>query len=371
MNDNLHNKTVLVCPLNWGLGHATRCVPVIREFVAKGAKVVVAADDAPLAFLKKELENEDIRFTVFPWRAVEYQKRGSFFFKLFLQSPNILYSIWKEHKYLKKVIADTAAEIVISDNRFGLWSKKITSVFITHQVFIKAPRYFKWTEPILYFLNRLFLSKYNQCWVPDLEGEPNLSGALSHKKPKEYLTYVGLLSRFSGMEKLEGDNPLPKNFPKDFILVMLSGPEPQRGILEAKLSEEFENIKDAVVFLRGKANSNTENHKENHIWFDHLPTSKMLYLIKNSRIIVCRSGYSTLMDLSFFNKKALLIPTPGQTEQEYLAKLYQQNNWNISVSYNNIDLKTQLELAEKTSGIPNLKPKENFLEKAIQSLLNH
>ncbi|MBS4012581.1 MAG: glycosyltransferase [Bacteroidetes bacterium] len=368
MCKSLKGINVMVCPLDWGLGHATRCVAIIRKLIVLEANVIIAADNAPMAFLKKELEGENVRFVIFPWRPVKYQKKGSFSLKLILQSPRILVEIRKEHKFLQKIIKENSADIIISDNRFGLWSKKAKTVFITHQVFIQAPRYFKWTEPILYFLNSLFIKRFDYCWVPDVKNEPSFSGVLSHKKEKKFLTFTGILSRFSGLEHLNGDNPLPNEFPNDFVLVMLSGPEPQRSLLEQKLALEFSKLNEAAVFLRGLASSDKSTITENQVWFDHLNTSQILFLIKNAKLVVCRSGYSTIMDLAVFNKKALLIPTPGQTEQEYLAELYHRNNWSYRVIQSSIDIKNQLELAKKTTGIPSINNQSQLLDKALKQL---
>ncbi len=365
------NPVVLVCPLDWGLGHAARCVPVIRLLIKKKCRLIIAADNFPLEFLKKEFSDEDIRYIVFPFKKVKYQKRGSFFIKLITQTPSLFYAIWKEHRQLKKIISETKADIVISDNRFGLWNSKIKSIFITHQIFIKAPKYFKWTETLLYYFNKFFFSRFDECWIPDYPGDKNLSGSLSHKKKIKGIRFIGALSRFSSLKISKEDNPLYSDFPEDFILVLLSGPEPQRSLLEEKIEKELNNTNYSAVILKGKPGSTQECFSSNRARFNHLPDRKMAYLIENSEIIICRSGYSTIMDLSCFNKKALLIPTPGQTEQEYLGKRLHASNMSFCTEQKRLNLPPQLDSAKKCKGIPSFDNDSSLLDNAVSDLLKN
>ncbi len=361
MKQENKKKTVLICPLNWGLGHATRCVPIIKEFLSSGFNVIIAADKAPLAFLKQELATENVSFIVFPWLKIRYQKRGSFFIKFLILSPILVWHIFKEHFELKKIIKKHNVDFVVSDNRYGLWSGKAYSVFITHQLFVKAPFFLKWTEPVLFLINKLFLLKFNKIWIPDMPGENNISGTLSHKKKFRKTSYIGLLSRFTGLQENNGKNPLPVSFPKNFILAMLSGPEPQRSLLEEKLLKMLKNNNMAVVFLRGKAGSSKMSTSDKFASFDHLPTLEILYLIRNAQLVICRPGYSSLMDLALFNKKTILIPTPGQTEQEYLGKRMHDNKWSICIEQRKLQDKLPVNDALMTMGLPDFSAGSNKL----------
>ena len=364
------NKTVLICPLDWGLGHAARCVPVINAFLKKGLDVIIAADKGALAFLKQAFSGREVTFVVLPFKTIKYQKRGSFFLKFLLLSPSILYHIYKEHKELEKIITEYGVDYIISDNRYGLWCKKTPCVFITHQVFVRAPAMLRWLEPFMYMANKFFINKYDYLWVPDMPGHVNLSGALSHKRKLKKARFVGVLSRFSELDEQTGSNPLPKEFPDNFILAMLSGPEPQRSILENILFAELKENDEAVVFLRGKADSDKVSVYGNRIIFDHLPTENILYLIKNANLIISRSGYTTLMELSFFRKKAIFIPTPGQTEQEYLGKLMHSRKYCLSVSQKSICLKKQLSEVKEFSGLPDVgQSSKDLLHSSIDELL--
>lgn len=359
---------VLVCPLDWGLGHATRCVPVINALLRRGLEVVVAADGPPLEFLRQEF-GDRVDYRQFPGKNIRYPARGPMALKIFSQLPSLFLSVVKEHFQLKKLIRDTGAGMVISDNRYGLWNKKIFSVFITHQVFIRAPHPLKWTEPILWRLVHFFIRRYDQCWVPDYATEPNLSGALSHAKPFEDLVFTGPLSRFSELLPAAYEDPLPDDFPPDFFLVVLSGPEPQRTFLEEDLISQFKKTGKAVVLVQGKPGKFQQERLGNLLTINHLPTPQLAWLIQRSRLVICRPGYSGLMDLAVFGKKALLIPTPGQTEQEYLGNLLQRLGQAHCASQGQVDLQGDLAAAESHTGILKTVASERIIQGLAEALL--
>lgn len=361
-------EKVLVCPLDWGLGHATRCVPIIQALLRRGRAVVVAADGAPLSFLKLEF-GDRIAYQRFPGMAIRYPERGQMALQIFFKLPAFLRSVVKEHRQLKRLIRDTGASLVISDNRYGLWNKRIFSVFMTHQVFIQAPEHWKWIEPLLWRLTRWFIRRYDQCWIPDFPSEPNLSGELSHASDLKDYHYIGPLSRFSSMAVQDYESPLPEGFPMDYYLVILSGPEPQRSLLEEALKRQFEKTDLPVVFVLGKPEVVQKEQSGKRMVFNHLATSHLAFLIKNARLVICRPGYSSLMDLAVFGKKVLLIPTPGQTEQEYLGNLLKQQGQAHCVKQNQIGLQKDIALAIAYSGIRKIDRNDGFLEKALDESL--
>lgn len=172
-------KKILICPLNWGLGHATRCVPVINSFLKQGAEVFLASDGVALEFLKKEFP----LLTVFqlPEYNVQYQQSGNMTIGILLQSPKIFMAISKERKAIEKIIQENNIDVVVSDNRYGCYSKKIKSVFITHQLFIQTPVALGFLKPLINYINNHYIKKYSAVWVPDVASENNLSGKLSHQ----------------------------------------------------------------------------------------------------------------------------------------------------------------------------------------------
>jgi hypothetical protein len=175
-------KKVLVAPLDWGLGHATRCIPIINELLAKDVELIIAADGEIAKLL--QIEFPDIRQIPLKGYDVKYFIGIPAWLSVSIQIPKIVIRIWQEHHWLKRIVTEEEITNVISDNRFGLWNKKIHSVYITHQVMIKCPKGLKIFETLVYLIHRLFISRYSECWIPDLASkEKNLSGDLSHKYP--------------------------------------------------------------------------------------------------------------------------------------------------------------------------------------------
>lgn len=327
-------KNILICPLDWGLGHATRCVPIIRGFLEKDANVILAASNRPLAFLKKEFP--DITYIDFPGYNISYPKNGSMAFSMLRSAPRITKAIREERKMLDNIIRENKIDIVISDNRFGLHNKKVYCVYMTHQVMIKCPPLLKFLEYFLYRKHRSYITKYNECWIPDFEEGMSFSGILSHKYPAHKNTYfVGPLSRFSPVVPEEKQMD-----PVYDVMVILSGPEPQRTIFEEIIKKQSLALKHRkFLFVRGLTEKEPENKfNENIHWVSHLETDAMRKAIIGSKLIICRPGYSSIMDLAQLNKKAVFVPTPGQTEQEYLAKYYYQRNLFLYMNQKKINL---------------------------------
>lgn len=306
-------KNILLCPLNWGLGHASRCVPIIRGILESGDNPIIAADKAPLAFLEKEFP--DLTFIRLPGFEPTYSRSDSQVFKLFKSIPNALMNFKREHRAIEKIVDEYNIDVIISDNRFGCWSRKAHSIYMTHQLHIQVPKFFTWTSPIVNQIHKSYIKKYDELWIPDVENEPSLSGVLSHPADINIKTkYIGFLSRFSSDIKNE--------IKSIDYLVILSGPEPQRTILEDIIIKQANETKGYIVILRAKPDEEIipGNIPDNVILFNHVDDGLFAKIVARSKKIICRGGYSSLMDLISLNRNAYLIPTPGQTEQEYLAE---------------------------------------------------
>ena len=309
-NINIENSTVLVAPLDWGLGHATRCIPIINVLIAQNCRVVIAADGAVEILLKKYFPN--LPFLKLSGYNITYSKtKAGLPLKILSQLPKIFKGIKSEKKWLQKAIREYKIEVVISDNRPGLYSLQIKCIYITHQLTIKADNKFleRWMQKIHY----KYINKFTECWVPDVEGENNLAGELSHPtiKPKISVNYIGALSRF-----IKKDLPIIYD-----AAIVLSGPEPQRTIFENIILSQLKNSDKKIVLVRGLPNNDTTLNylPQNILWYNFLNTNELNNVMLQCNLIICRSGYSSIMDLEVLQKKAVLVPTPGQTEQEYLA----------------------------------------------------
>jgi len=353
-----NQKTILVCPLDWGLGHATRCIPIIQSFLNQNYTVIVGSSGSQLTLLKNEFPS--LMFIELKGYEVEYSKSDSMISKMITQLPKIKKAIKKEHDWLEKIINEYKVDMVISDNRYGLWNKKVKSVLITHQLFIKAPT----GEWLIEKIVKSYLDNFNEIWIPDVEGEHNLSGDLAHKKPlPDNYKFIGIQSRFNGLKIMKTE------FEYDFIAIV-SGPEPQRTIFENLILKQVENSNLKGVLIRGLPEQNVianEVKQSFHIEiassvslprndeklkiFNHLETTELLHFIQKSKVVISRSGYSTMMDLAVMGKKAILVPTSGQTEQEYLAKYHHEKGHFYSQKQNEFDLEKGLKELENYEGI--------------------
>jgi len=332
---SLAGKKLLVAPLDWGLGHATRCVPVIRDLLNNNCEVWLAGEGKQEKLLREEFPL--LVFLPLKGYRIKYAKNG-LTGKILLQIPSLLRSIREENKWLKEQVNKFGFEAVISDNRYGLHHEKIFSVFITHQLFIKSSLG-KWSEKILQKWNYKFINRFHECWVPDEEGENNLSGELSHpvKMPLIPTKYIGLLSRFER-----------KNIDaiKNHLLIILSGPEPQRTILENKVIDQIVNYPATATIIRGLPGERNIIPSTNTIHFyNHLSSEELNREAMKAEFFISRSGYSTIMDIAALQKKSILIPTPGQTEQEYLADRLMKKQFAYCVYQNNFSLLKNVEEA--------------------------
>jgi uncharacterized protein (TIGR00661 family) len=316
---------VLIAPLDWGVGHCTRCVPIIKYLILQGYSVVVAGNSWQQSFFQSEIEGVD--YIHLDGYNVTYAKTGiGLAIKILKQIPSILTSIKSERIWLQEIIEEYQIDIVISDNRYGLFSNKIPSFFLTHQLFIQVPIFGKLINKI----NHQFIKRFTACWVPDNEGHLNLSGVLSHPSINANITYIGPLSRLSKYQ-------YQKKIAQNTILLILSGPEPQRSLLAHKVIAAVENSQ-YTLHIAGA--NNLKSHQYKQVSFlNNLNTNALLQAMSTAEIIISRSGYSTLLDLAALQQRAIIIPTPGQTEQVYLMQ-YQSKimKWHYGVEQNKFAL---------------------------------
>jgi UDP:flavonoid glycosyltransferase YjiC (YdhE family) len=350
---------ILVAPLDWGLGHATRCIPVINALQAAGAEVILAGEGAVKALLQAEFP--ELRFLHLPGYRVRYGN-SRFALAILRQVPRILRTIAKEQQWLRETVRTEHIDAVVSDNRYGLYGVDCPAVIITHQLSVRSG-FGPIADALLRRLNYRMLQRFNGCWVPDAANEPNLAGALAHPPllPAVPTRYTGILSRFCMTNKTEGT----------MLLVLLSGPEPQRSLLEAELFPQLKKYGGKAIVVRGLPGEKSLPAAPPHITlYNHLPADGLQALLEAASVVVCRSGYSTLMDLSRLRKQCILIPTPGQTEQEYLAEKAAKEGWAISVVQGRLNLARALDtVRQKNTRMPAFET-GNALEAAVTALLN-
>lgn len=350
---------ILIAPLDWGLGHATRCIPIIYALISAGVSVIIAGNKTQEAILK--IEFPQLPFLSLKGYNVLYGKnKRTFLLKLLSQLPSINNTLQYEHNWLKKVVGEYKIDAVISDNRFGLFHKNIPTVYITHQLHIETGS--RWLNKIAQQIHYHYINRFTQCWVPDAEGDINLAGKLSHPKkmPLIPVKYIGILSRFKKQE----------HSITNYLLIILSGPEPQRSIFENLLLHQLKSFEAPVVLVRGlPAQSSTITLAQNIKVYNHLMADDLSKYIQQSAIVLTRAGYSSVMDLATLKQKAVLVPTPGQTEQVYLAALLKKRRLFYTCDQDNFNLPNALHEAREFYKMLPVSP-PGFTESIIFSWLN-
>jgi uncharacterized protein (TIGR00661 family) len=358
----IKRKRILVAPLDWGLGHASRCIPIIRALSGAGHNVIIGADGNPARMLSEEfpllplvkISNYAMRYSRIP-------------LLLAIKFPLLVAKVYRkaaqEHSETRKIVDKEHIDAIISDQRFGCHSKKIKSIYISHQLCVKMPQGFSWLEKII--ANRLKKTAeiFNELWIPDFPGDDNLTGDLTRKYSlPPHHRFIGPLSRFEGLPGNTPDSSEPD------VLVILSGPEPQRTVLENILRKELLSLNRKSTMLLGRPDRTTsQNISSNLTIFSHVSSATAASLIKNAKIIVSRGGYTTIMELVLARKHAILIPTPGQTEQEYLCQRLAKKGLFITNTQKALCLEKAIAEADKLTPI-NIMAKPELLKKAVERL---
>jgi len=356
----MNGMKVLISPLSWGFGHAGRMIPLAMELERRGCEVVFAADAPLTEMIVRELPG--IKTVEIPGLRIRYSRYLPQYVSIFLQLPVIVASAVREHATLRRLAKELDPMVIISDNRFGFCHKKIFSVYVTHQVRIAFPAFLAFLEPLAAWMHRMIISRYDLCLVPDYRGSENLSGRLSHggRLPAN-VAFIGPLSRFgvagtepfppcrmkSGplspcrtkseplspcrtkseplslsrakSEPLQPDTGAPpSSLAQPYACLILSGPEPQRSLLLRKVSESLREFPLAVLSAT-PLNTPLPSGQAIHL-LTGAETGTMRQVITGASMVIARTGYTSVMELVSLGMGAVLIPTPGQTEQEYLGR---------------------------------------------------
>jgi uncharacterized protein (TIGR00661 family) len=354
--DDQNKKRVLICPLGWGLGHASRDIPIIDSIQKNGHKVIIAGDQLQLNLLSQRFEG--IETILFPSFKVKFSKEQSQILPLIWIALRLPYHFIKEHLVLKRLIRQHKINLVISDNRFGLWNDGIKTIIITHQLKVFLPRPFRILEPLGTRVIRYMVEKFDSCWIPDYSDSNNLAGELSHPKrlPKN-ASYVGILSRFYEVKTMQ----LPDTWD---LVGFVSGPSPHREIFITEMEKLSRKHNIKTLIIKGNPNEGVNITEQNGIWYaGHLNDSEFAETVKSAKYLICRAGYSSVMDMVALGTKCLIVPTPGQTEQEYLTEFLSIKGLFKTCKQNEIE-KIDISIAVSTNIYPNCT--SYLLEKTFQ-----
>jgi predicted glycosyltransferase len=352
-------KKVLVAPLNWGLGHASRCVPVIRALENSGAEVFIASDGVAMGLMQAEFPY--LPCFMLPSYGIRYYS-SNMVLNIARQMPRILYAAVAEYRATDRIVRKYDIQGIISDNRYGCFHHLTRNVLITHQLNLRIPG-----KPLEYVTNqllRLALKPFGDIWVPDTDSHDGLSGVLSHPPAGlNNTSYIGILSRATQAPAQEE--------PEYDAAVVLSGPEPQRTLLEQLLLDQASRLPYRFMFVQGITGAKIHSRpSENISMVSYMTGAELNRLYATSKFVVCRSGYSSLMDLAASGKKGVLIPTPGQTEQEYLARHLSESNRFVAQEQTHIDLGAALRTVGQTTGLSGAALRLNDFESQLNLWLD-
>jgi len=343
---------------SWGLGHATRSLPVIRKLIDENNDLTIISNGRSLDLLKGEL-GENIEYVDIPdYPMLLSENSRQLMAKSVIYWPLFIKKMQSGLSQLTKMLEMRKCDLIVSDGRYDIYSKKIPSFFISHQMRIMNPLRIEMLETGSEIFNLFFFKRFRGVIVPDYI-EDNLSGDLSHNLKKideKKIHYVGVLSDFKKKKT-------KKNI--DY-LISISGPEPQRTMLEKKLLSQVGQLEGRIIITLGKTEESEKISKENIKVYSFLTKEKREDFLNRAKLVVSRSGYSTIMDLALTGTKALMTPTPGQIEQEYLSRYHNRRGTFYSVNQNNINLTTDVEKAKITTGIE----KDCSVEKTVENIMN-
>lgn len=344
-------RHILIAPLDWGLGHTTRCIPIIRQLKqTKNVEIIVSGASWQLDFLAEEFP--DLNYVEMPGYNIRYARKGSYLkWQLLQQFPKLMQTIRKEHQWLEQFNSKHSIQGIISDNRYGMWHASVPNVILTHQLQIKTGTGM-FSDSLMRQMHYRQLRNFQEVWIVDTQKE-GLAGTLSHPKTlPPNSKYLGLLSQFyrtptEALQTKQGS-----------LLILLSGPEPQRSLLSDVLWQQANSLKQPVLFVEGKKETQRPSTEYvTHV--DQLQGPALTTALKEASMVICRAGYSSIMDLVYLQKKAILIPTPGQTEQEYLGKTLQEKGVFVSFNQKGFSLEKALGSAENFPFQP-LKTRTDF-----------
>ena len=349
-------RRILVAPLDWGLGHATRCIPVINALLKRNAEVIIASSGSAATLLKKEFPA--LNHYTLPAYNPRYPVNGNMVWGMAWQLPGFIKTIYAEHARINELVEAEKIDVLISDNRYGCYSPRAKSIFIGHQLHILMPQSHKWMEPTVNRFNHRQIKNFDECWIPAPDN--SLLGDLLPENLPKHCRFIGYLSR---CKKQTAEN-------KYAVLAIASGPDPQRTALVNMLRLQMKASGLMSLLVRGEVEDEEKTEEiDNYFEVNYLTTDRLNTAIAESDIVIARPGYSTVMDLGKLGKKAIFIPTPGQTEQTYLAAQLMSKGIAFYMEQSAFNFKTALKESDKFGGFTNFGYDDALLDQAIQSVL--
>lgn len=356
--------SVFVSPLNWGLGHASRDVPIIRELLRHGHEVTVGASGNALVFLKKEFP--ECRFIQFEDYPIPHNNGRIFLPTYTAYIPTLIDAYLSERKKAERIFSQNTFDLIISDSRSGVFSGQVPSIQITHQLQQSLPLIAWPLELLGVYIQADAFSKFARIVVPD--NSPG-RGALAGKLSRTLIPALRDRIYYSGIMASVRKEPVKKDI--DYLIV-ISGMEPQRTALEKILMRQIPLLPGRKVILLGKpAADKIRTLEDGTVIYSFISSEEKSRLMSRACFIICRSGYTTMMDIAEAGlKSGLFIPTPGQWEQEYLSRYYEDEGWFFSRSQHGLRLVRDIPGAAGFSGFPAMTTTEENVRRLYRKVLS-
>lgn len=349
-------KRILVAVLDWGLGHATRCIPIINELQRQGAAVILAGSGASLNLLRQQFPTLKA-YQLSPYNPT-YHANTNMVWAMAGQLPKFMKAIVAEQKEVGAIVQKENIDIVISDNRYGCYTKYAKCYIVAHQLNILMPNGWQWVQPIVSRFNHAQLAKFDGVWCP--ANDATFPEKLLQGHNKLNTRFIGFLSR---MQPITAQH-------KHAITAICSGPEPQRGLLEEELAKQLAELEVPSILVAGMVEKTEKRKVKDKLTIvNYMGTEELNRLMAESAVIISRSGYSTVMDMMRMGNKAIFVPTPGQTEQEYLAEALMQQGIAYSMAQVELDIQKALKQYDSYAGFGKFAPNNDLLTQAVSSIL--
>ncbi|HEX7341752.1 MAG TPA: glycosyltransferase [Rhodanobacteraceae bacterium] len=348
-------RRILFAIHDWGLGHASRSLLLIRALLERGDEVaIVSAPGGGWQLLQSELgdacrfiECRDIPKPFSRWPAM-------FYIRMSLATPLVLARFRQEHRFTEKLVVRDHYDCVVSDSRFGMWSQAVPSYCILHSLRQIIPGRPRQLERLVEFGQRNLTRGFTRILIPDTDVDRGLSGDLGHDPALSWgngrLRYIGPLS---GIPHIEGERDIDCFF-------SISGIEPQRTLMTSKVLAALPKLGGRIVVTLGRPERAGECRRiGNATVHGYLDRKAQAEMLNRARLVMTRSGYTTLMELAELGSRALFVPTPGQSEQEYLARFHHDNGHVWSTTQSKLDLVHDIDQAHARPGLPRISSRDS------------
>ncbi len=344
------SRRILYGVYHWGLGHATRSLVLIRALIERGDHVIILMQPGPgMRLLQSELgdacEYYPFRDTPAPFSRYP----AVFYLRMATAMPWVLAGYRREHRLTEKLVAERRLDCVVSDSRLGVWSGQVPSYCIFHSIHQRVPFFSRFTERFVEWGQRDLLKGFSKVLIPDVADGGGLSGWLGHDPAFDWgdgrLVYIGPLS---SVKRIDCEQDID-------VFFSVSGIEPQRGLLEKLVLEALPGLSGRIVVTLGRPHDDGECREiAGASVYGYLDRERQGEMLNRAKLVFTRSGYTTLMELAGLGKHALFVATPGQSEQEYLARFHRERGHVWSVEQKHLDIPRDIERARAARGIPRI-----------------